>query len=172
MLEPISTLGRAAAVICACSASFKSWRSGALSWMKSACATHSSTVATNFRRDCEAPGARPWLVSAPQALAVRSRSAASAPGAGSQAITSSPWASARATQPLPITPVPNAAKVLISVTNDIVFLGLSALFQAHGHAAFGGRHGLAAQAGDDFYRALGERAIASGHAFVQPEVVF
>jgi len=46
---------------------------------------------------------------------MRLRKACSAPGAGSQATTSRPWARARATQPLPITPLPSAAKVLISV---------------------------------------------------------
>ncbi|EJT85337.1 hypothetical protein PPS11_10568 [Pseudomonas putida S11] len=90
-------------------------RSGALSWMKSASRTHSSMVATNFRRSCDAPGARPCFSNAGQALAMRLRKACSAPGAGSQATTSRPWARARATQPLPITPLPSAAKVLISV---------------------------------------------------------
>src|SRR5690606_15653780 len=87
--------------------------------MKSASRTQSSMLLTKRRRSSEAPGARPCRSSAGQALARRLRSAASAPGAGSQAITSRPWARARAIQPAPITPVPRAAKVLLSVTTVI-----------------------------------------------------
>jgi len=59
-------------------------------------------------------------------LATFSRSCFSAPGAGSHAITSSPCASARATQPLPITPAPIAANVLISTITAIADVSLFA----------------------------------------------
>src|SRR6218665_2575875 len=103
--------GRAARLICSCNWSLSAARSGALSWMKSASATQACIVATKRRRDGSAPGVNPLRSSAGQAFATFARSCCSASGAGSQATTSRPWASARATQPLPMTPVPMAAKV-------------------------------------------------------------
>jgi hypothetical protein len=95
--------------------------------MKSASATQASTLSKKRRRCIEASAARPLACKAGQALATRWRKAASAPGAGSQACTSRPWARARATQPLPITPLPRAAKVLISVMKGMFSSALSAV---------------------------------------------
>ena len=65
--------GFAAAVAWACILIFSASFSGALSWTKSASFTASSIVLTNFSRSCEAPGFRPTLVSAGQALATFKR---------------------------------------------------------------------------------------------------
>ena len=82
--------------------------------MKSASLTHSSTVLAKRRRSKLAPAATPLLTKTGQALATLERNCSSAPGAGSHATTSRPCANARATQPLPITPLPMAANTLIS----------------------------------------------------------
>ena len=83
--------------------------------MKSASFTHSSTVFTTLRRLWLAPGFNPTRSSAGQALAMLARRVCSPFGAGSQATTSRPLASARAAQPLPITPAPITATVLMLV---------------------------------------------------------
>src|SRR6218665_3381023 len=126
--------GRAARLICSCNWSLSAARSGALSWMKSASATQACIVATKRRRDGSAPGVNPLRSSAGQAFATFARSCCSASGAGSQATTSRPWASARATQPLPMTPVAMAAKVSSWVMTVMpnALLALLALFDGVG----------------------------------------
>src|SRR5215472_10509366 len=98
---------------------FRSSFSGALSCTKSASATAASSVLAKLRRFWLAPGSRPSLVSAGQALATPARIFSSAPGAGSVATTSSPWARQRAAQPLPMTPPPTRATRRISVVSAI-----------------------------------------------------
>src|SRR5262249_10977558 len=130
-------------------------------------------VATNFRRSCEAPGFRPTLVSAGQALATLARRVFSPVLPGSQATTSSPFARQREAQPLPMTPAPRMATVLISFAASKAMMRTSvAGLEAQLLATLGGSERAGAETGDDLAGALGQRAIRSMHALVEPDVVF
>src|SRR6218665_266989 len=190
--------GRAARLICSCNWSLSAARSGALSWMKSASATQACIVATKRRRDGSAPGVNPLRSSAGQAFATFARSCCSASGAGSQATTSRPWASARATQPLPMTPVPMAAKVSSWVMTVMpnALLALLALFDGVGGGGVelgaggpwgrgaggdggkpppggvrGGGQNPGSETLDDFARTLAQRTVARMHAAIEPQIV-
>src|SRR6218665_1938568 len=191
--------GRAARLICSCNWSLSAARSGALSWMKSASATQACIVATKRRRDGSAPGVNPLRSSAGQAFATFARSCCSAAGgAVSKATTSRPGASARATQPLPMTPVPMAAKVS-SWVMTVMPNALFALFdgvcvcvggggggkgggpalrrtraarrQPQLAAALGGRQHPSTETLDDFARTLDQRTVARMHAAIEPQIV-
>ena len=106
--------GFAARLICSCSSSFSASRSGALSWMKSASATQASIVETKRSR----AGRRPAQGRRARARATRSRrSRAAAPPrpVPGPIRPRRDRARAREIHPLPITPVPMAANVLMSV---------------------------------------------------------
>src|SRR5262249_25096402 len=153
------TSGRAAASIAACSLRLRSMRSGALSWMKSAFAPSSSIVLTKRRRPIAAPGFRPTRVRAGQALATLSLIAFSAPGAGSLAMTSSPWARQRAAQPLPITPPPTMPTVLMG---DDPGVGIRVCSWSGWIAAAGTRQ-LIASPQAEFLARLGRRQRPRAH---------
>ena len=85
---------------------FTSSRSGTFSCTKSAPLTACSMEETKSRRSGLAPSASPACSMIGQALSIASRKCASAPGAGSVTLTSSPWARQRIDHPVPITPPP------------------------------------------------------------------
>src|ERR1700752_4422856 len=97
----------------------KSIRSGPFSWIKSAARTAAGRSAVNVRRDCEAPGERPNRSSAGQAAFTKRLSDASASGAISVAMTSSPFARNCAVQLSPMTPVPMMATRRIGLLLDM-----------------------------------------------------
>src|SRR5216684_5839072 len=78
--------------------------------------------AVNVRRDCEAPGARPSRSTAGQAAFTKPRSAVSAFGAISVAMTSSPFARNSVAQLAPMTPVPMMATRRIGLFCDMSLL--------------------------------------------------
>src|SRR5215472_1422724 len=154
---------------------FRSSFSGALSCTKSASATAASSVLAKLRRFWLAPGSRPSLVSAGQALATPARIFSSAPGAGSVATTSSPWARQRAAQPLPITPPPTRATRRISVVSaifpDPCFDELQVLAQAQFLARLRRRQAAGTHEADDLHGPLDQRAVARMHAAIEPDIV-
>src|SRR5262245_12942879 len=155
---------------------FRSSFSGALSWMKSASATAFSRSGSKPRRCWLAPGARPTRSSAGQALATLARSLPSAPGAGSVATTSRPWARQRAAQPLPITLVPTILKrctaVAVCSLIAVVLERSVALSQAEFLPRLCRRQHARAEQGDDLGRPLHQRAVAREHALLEVKVVF
>jgi len=105
-LDASTTSGRAAASSTANSWCLTSSRSGPFSCTKSASATASAGSGVNASRSGDPPAAG---VSVGQIAATSDRSRCSAPGDGSVATTSRPWARKCAAQLAPITPVPTTA---------------------------------------------------------------
>jgi len=121
-LEASKALGGVFASISANSFILKASRSGPFSCTKSASLTARLSSGVNFRRSIDAPGDRPSAVSAGQAASTYLKSACSAPGAGSVATTSSPWARKHAAQLPPITPVPTIATRLTSESFSMILV--------------------------------------------------
>ena len=115
-LEAITTSGPEWAASDRISGRFTSSSSGALSWIQSTRAANPSAESAHVRRDGSAPGNSPSLAADGQALRTADPSLSDAPGAGSQATTSWPRASARTAQPAPMTPVPTTPMVRGSIT--------------------------------------------------------
>src|SRR5262249_41746378 len=164
----------AGAWICESSLRLSASFSGAFSWMKSASPTAAARASTWRSLPRSAPGARPTRVSAVQALATLSRSRGLAPGAGSQATTSSPCARQRAAQPLPITPAPTMATRRIPPLTAVVMMPSSvwsAGLPAELPAGVGWTQRLGAEQLDDLDRLLDELAIGGEHAPVEIEIV-
>src|SRR5271156_5568759 len=108
-LDAMITSGANRLSSCPYSFCLKSIRSGPFSWTRSAPAIACARSAVNFTFDCDAPGERPNRLSAGQAASTKRRSATSALGATSVAVTSRPLARNSAVQLAPITPVPMMA---------------------------------------------------------------
>src|SRR5215467_14352696 len=121
-LDAMITSGGSSSSSCPYSFCLKSIRSGPFSWTRSTPLTACAIAAANFKFDCDAPGARPNLLSAGQAFSTNFRSAASAFGAMSVATTCSPLARNNAVQLAPITPVPMMAIRRMGLFSIISFL--------------------------------------------------
>ena len=109
-------------------------RSGPLSCTKSAAATASSGLAANARRSTDAPAASP-MRSRGQCNATAARRRFSAPGAASDAITSSPLARKQAAQLDPLAPVPTTATRLIGCLATLTRTSARHPLRKYHHAA-------------------------------------
>lgn len=142
--------------------------------MKFASATHSSTVDTTRNRSCDAPFASPTRSNAGQAFATFARNCASAFGAGSHAVTSSPCARARHPAAADHARAQSAANCFTCMSScpciqprlgelfECAFFQrpLAARRQAELPASFGGRQHACAEPFDDFHRTLHKRTVA------------
>src|SRR5258708_2788026 len=103
----------------------------------------SSRSEVNFRRCGEAPGASPSIVTPSHAPSTYDRSAASAPGAGSVAVTSKAWARKCVAQLAPMVPVPTIATRCTSSFENICYsfyFGWSSAPAPDGCTLFGEGH--------------------------------